>query len=118
MTVRIPVSKFSMKRNQFGMLTKRVLIFMSITVGLVLKAFTEDASNLVDGVLKLIILTEGISVFVNLMSIQKKEEIESQDYLYLIMKLIRRFFDNHFQKILKKYDEKDNNNSKSNNIND
>ena len=110
-TLRIPESKFSMKRFWSGLLAKCVLIFIPITVALVLKAFTEDASNFVDGVLKLIILAEGISVFVNLMSIHKRKEIESQDYLYLIMKMIRRFFDKRFQEILKNNDEENNNNT-------
>lgn len=109
--IRIPETKFSMKRFWSGFLAKCVLILIPVTVALVLKAFTEDASNFVDGVLKLIILSEGISVFVNLMSIHKKEEIESQDYLYLIMKMIRRFFDKRFQEILKNNDEENNNNT-------
>lgn len=99
-TVRIKELKFSLHRFWSGLLAKCVLILIPVTVALVLKAFTEDASNFVDGVLKLIILTEGISVFVNLMSIHKRKEIESQDYLYLIMKMIRRFFDKRFQQIL------------------
>ena len=108
-TVRIKELKFSLHRFWSGLLAKCVLVLIPVTLALVLKAFVNDASNFVDGVLKLIILTEGISVFVNLMSIHKRKEIESQDYLYLIMKMIRRFFDKRFQQILKnKYNDEEN----------
>lgn len=97
--------KFKFKRFWSGIIAKLVLIIVPSVVALVLKVFTDEYRYFLDGTIKLVILTEGISVITNGMSVYKRKEYDNPDYLYVLMKTIRSYFDRQFQKLVDKNDE-------------
>lgn len=101
-TIAIKEYKFKFRTLYSGIMAKLIIILIPCVVALVLKAFTEDYDLFLNGVMKLIILTEGISIITNCMSVYKRENFQNPDYLYLLMKTIRDYFDRKFQQILKK----------------
>lgn len=99
-SIRLKELKFTFSRMWSGFLAKMVLISVPMLVALIGKAFQGDFDLFLSGTIKAIILTEGISVLTNLMSIYKEKHFDNPDYLYQLMKTIRRFFDDKFKKML------------------
>jgi phage-related holin len=81
--------KFTSNRFYLGIMSKFVLLLIPITLALMALGIGYDFTWAVDATLRLIILSEGISIVTNTISIREKKVYENRDYLSIILNWVR-----------------------------
>jgi len=81
--------KFTFKKFYLGIMSKFVLLLIPITLALMALGIGYDFTWAVEAVIRLIILSEGISFFTNIVSIREKKVYENRDYLSIILNWVR-----------------------------
>lgn len=97
-SLTIPTMSFSFKDMYKGLLSKLILILVPITLALAAKAFGGDLVWFVNTVLKVVILSEVISILTNFLSIRKGEEVVNKDYIVILVDNIIQFIDDKIEK--------------------
>lgn len=83
--------KISFKILFFGLTTKSLILLIPMTLALVgkgLKAY--DFTPLVDVVLKILVVSEGLSIFTSMYSIKTKKRVENIDFVTMLLSSIRK----------------------------
>ena len=81
--------KFTLEKFYLGIMSKFVLLLIPITLALMALGIGYDFTWAVEAVMRLIILSEGISFFTNIVSIREKKVYENRDYLSIILNWVR-----------------------------
>jgi phage-related holin len=81
--------QFTFKIFYIGIMSKFVLLLIPITLALMALGIGYDFTWAVEAVIRLIILSEGISFFTNIVSIREKKVYENRDYLSIILNWVR-----------------------------
>jgi phage-related holin len=81
--------KFTFKIFYLGIMSKFVLLLIPITLALIALGLGYDFTWAVEATLRLIILSEGISIVTNTISIREKKVYENRDYLSIILHWVR-----------------------------
>ena len=84
-----------------GILTKFVLLLIPMLVSLTAVGLGYEFKWVIESSLRLIVLSESISIFTNILSVKKREVIQNKDYLSLILTLIRGKLINMFEALAK-----------------
>jgi phage-related holin len=82
--------KFTSNKFYLGIMSKFVLLLIPITLALMALGIGYDFTWAVEATLRLIILSEGISFFTNIVSIREKKVYENRDYLSIILNWVRK----------------------------
>jgi phage-related holin len=82
--------QFTFNKFYVGIMSKFVLLLIPITLALMALGIGFDFTWAVEAVMRLIILSEGISFFTNIVSIRKKKVYENKDYLGIILHWVRK----------------------------
>jgi phage-related holin len=81
--------KFTLEKFYTGIMSKFVLLLIPITLALMALGIGYDFTWAVEATLRLIILSEGISFFTNIVSIRERKVYENRDYLSIILNWVR-----------------------------
>lgn len=90
--LRIKVEKFSFKMLMLGFTMKVVFILIPLVVALIGKGLGYDWKSLVDISLKILIISEGISIFGNAIAIKTKADVKDFDIITRFLKGVRNSF--------------------------
>lgn len=97
-TMAVPALKFTFKELYIGLMTKLIIILIPMTLALVALGLGYDFRFIINSLLKMLIVSEGISIFTNAISVKKRRVVQNKDYLHIILVYIRnvlvKFFDN------------------------
>jgi phage-related holin len=80
---------FAFKALYTGILTKFVLLLIPMLVSLTAMGLGYEFKWVIESALRLIVLSESISVLTNIISIKQRRNIQNKDYLSLILNTIR-----------------------------
>jgi len=97
--------KFSFKKLLWGIITKAVVLIIPMVLALVASAFDFNFKWMVDLVIKIIIVSEGISSFTNILAMKERKNIENTDYVSKLLNSIRKFCINKIEKLLESIDD-------------
>lgn len=89
--LRIDYTKFSFKDLIIGFVIKPALLIFPMTIALIGKGIGYDLSLIVSLSIKLLIVSEGISIISNLISIKTKEETKDFDIITKLLKKTRSY---------------------------
>lgn len=92
---------FSFKALYTGILTKFVLLLIPMLVSLTAMGLGYEFLWVIESALRLIVLSESISVLTNIISIKQRRNIQNKDYLSLILNIIRGWMMSMFDIISK-----------------
>jgi phage-related holin len=92
---------FTFKAFYSGILTKFVLLLIPMLVSLTAMGLGYEFKWVIDSALRLIVLSESISVLTNIISIKQRRNIQNRDYLSLILNIIRGWMMSMFDAISK-----------------
>lgn len=81
--------KFTFKKFYIGIMSKFVLLLIPIMLALMALGIGYDFKWAVEATLRLIILSEGISFFTNVISIKDNKLIKNKDYLSVVLNWVR-----------------------------
>lgn len=90
--LRINYNEFSFKQTVIGFLTKIAILMLPLTLALVMKGLGLQFNLLTVFAIKLLIVSEGISVVSNLISIKTRKEVKDFDLVTRFLKWIRVWF--------------------------
>lgn len=100
--IKINKLKFTFKGLYTGLMTKFIILLIPMTLALMALGLGYDFTWAVEAVLRLIILSEGISIFTNALSIKENKIYENRDYLSVLLHWVRdkltKIFDNTINK--------------------
>jgi phage-related holin len=82
--------QFTFKIFYIGIMSKFVLLLIPITLALMALGIGYDFTWAVEVTLRLIILSEGISIVTNIISVREKKVYENRDYLSIILHWVRK----------------------------
>jgi phage-related holin len=83
--------KVRFKILYFGLTTKTLILLIPMTLALVGKGLkTYDFTPLVDITLKILVVSEGFSVFTSMYVIKTKKEVENIDLISMLLSAIRK----------------------------
>jgi phage-related holin len=88
--VAVDKIKFTFEKFYLGIMSKFVLLLIPITLALMALGIGYDFTWAVEATLRLIILSEGISFFTNIVSIREQKVYENRDYLGIILHWVRK----------------------------
>lgn len=75
----------------FGLTTKLLILLIPMTLALVGKGLkTYDFTPIVDVVLKVLVVSEGISIVTSMYAIKKREKVENIDFVSMLLQSIRK----------------------------
>lgn len=97
---KIPEYKFSTRKLFKGISSKLVLIILPLTILLVGKGLDYDFSMLSESFLKLLVLSEGISIITKVQEFISDKPVEKKDYIHRIIKTIRIKLEALFDKVM------------------
>lgn len=89
--LRINPTKFSFKELLLGFVVKPALLVFPMTIALIGKGIDYNLTILVSLSIKILIVSEGISIISNLISIKTKEETQDFDIITKLLKKTRSF---------------------------
>ncbi len=89
--LRIDYTKFKTRELIVGFVSKIALLILPLSVALIGKGIGYDLRLLVELSLKILIISEGISIITNLIAIKTKEEVADFDIITKFLKKIRDF---------------------------
>lgn len=98
--LRIDYTKFNFKELFLGFVIKPTLLVIPMTIALIGKGIGYDLRLLVSLSIKILIVSEGISIISNLISIKTKEETKDFDIITRLLKKTRLFLMNIANKLL------------------
>jgi len=81
--------EFTFKAFYIGIMTKFIILLIPMTLALMALGLGYDFKWTVDAVLRLIILSEGISILTNTLSIKDNKAYRNKDYLSIILHWVR-----------------------------
>jgi toxin secretion/phage lysis holin len=82
--------KFSFKMLFFGLSTKMLILLIPMTLALVGKGLKYDFTPMVNVVMKVLVVAEGISIFTSMYSIKTKSKVENVDFISMLLNSIRK----------------------------
>ena len=83
--------KVSFKILFFGLSTKMLVLLIPMTLALIGKALKGyDFTPIVNIVLKVLVVAEGISIFTSMYSIKTKQKVENIDFISMLLNSIRK----------------------------
>jgi len=92
---------FTFKAFYSGILTKFVLLLIPMLVSLTAMGLGYEFKWVIESALRLIVLSESISVLTNIISIKQRRNIQNKDYLSIILNIIRGWMMSMFDSISK-----------------
>ncbi|MFK7113478.1 phage holin family protein [Flavobacterium oreochromis] len=95
---------FSFKKLALGFVSKLAILLIPVALALMSKGLNYDFKWFVTIVIDLLIVSDGISIFSNIIAIKTKKEIENFDALTQLLKAIRNLLIRFFKKLLKSLD--------------
>lgn len=90
--VRISKIKFSFKTMLWGIVTKATILTIPMILALVALGLGYDFVWLIDIVLKILVLHEGISIITNMISVRQNKNIINSDIISIMLLKIRQIF--------------------------
>ena len=90
--VRVVKIKFSLKTMLWGILTKATILTIPMILALVALGLGYDFIWLIDIVIKILVLHEGISIITNMISIRQNKDIVNADIVSVMLLKIREVF--------------------------
>ena len=97
--------QFTFKKFYLGIMSKFVLLLIPITLTLMALGIGYDFTWAVEAVMRLIILSEGISIVTNTLSTKDKKVYSNKDYLSIILHWVRDRLIKLFDSTINKKDE-------------
>jgi len=90
--VRVSKIKFSLKMMLWGILTKATILTIPMILALVALGLGYNFIWLIDIVIKILVLHEGISIITNMISIRQNKDIVNADIISVMLLKIREVF--------------------------
>lgn len=109
-SIVIPTMSFSFMEMYKGLLSKVILILIPMVIALAATAFNGDLTWFVNGVIKVVILSEVVSILTNFLSIRKREELRNKDYMVILIERIISQIKKIMDKIFLSFDRHEYNN--------
>jgi len=97
--VRVAKIKFSLKTMLWGILTKATILTIPMILALVALGLGYDFIWLIDIVIKILVLHEGISIITNMISIRQNKNIINADIISVMLLKIREVFTDLVKKL-------------------
>lgn len=82
-------NKVDIKVLLWGIAIKMLLLGIPMTVALMAKALTFDFYYFIVAVMNIIVVSEGISIVTNIISIKTRKEIKNEDYITMLLFAIK-----------------------------
>lgn len=98
--------RFTFKKLLWGIVSKSTILLIPMILALVSLGLGFNFVWLVQIVLKILIVSEGISAITNILSIKEKRNIENTDYISKLLHAIRNFLTKSIDKLFKQINEK------------
>lgn len=73
-----------------GLLVKMVILLIPMVLALVGKGLKYDFTPIVDGVLRVLVASEGLSIFTSMYVIKTKKDVKNFDIITLLLSSIRK----------------------------
>jgi len=89
----------------WGFSTKLLILIIPMVLALVGKGLGYDFTPLVDGVMKVLVLAEGFSIFTSMYVIKTKEKVKNVDVVSMLLSSIRKGFMSTINVLLKKIEK-------------
>jgi phage-related holin len=89
-TIIVDKIKFTFKNFYLGIMSKFVLLLIPITLALMALGIGYDFTWAVEAIIRLIVLSEGISIVTNTISIRENRVLKNKDYLSIILNWVRK----------------------------
>lgn len=90
--LRINYKSFSFRFLMLGLATKLMFILLPLVIALIGKGLGYNFKFLVDISLKILVVSEGISIFSNAIAIRTKKEVKDFDLITRFLKYVRDYF--------------------------
>lgn len=84
--------EFNLRKLVLGIISKLSLLVIPLTIALIGKGLSYDFKVFVDVVLKILIVSDGISILTNILSIRTKREVKNVDIITALLITIRKYF--------------------------
>ena len=91
---------FSFKKMALGFVSKLAVLLIPMALALMSKGLNYDFKWFVTIVMDLLIVSDGISIFSNVIAIKTKQEVENFDAMTRVLKVIRNSLIKLFRKLL------------------
>ncbi|WP_299683452.1 phage holin family protein [uncultured Dokdonia sp.] len=99
---------FSFKKLILGLVSKIAVLLIPMSLALMGKGLNYDFNWFVTLVMDLLIVSDGISIFSNVIAIRTKKEVKNFDALTKLLKTVRSSLIKLFKRFLDTIDEKNN----------
>ncbi|MEP0263801.1 phage holin family protein [Dokdonia sp.] len=99
---------FYFKKLILGFVSKLAVLVIPMSLNLMGKGLNYDFNWFITLVIDLLIVSDGISIFSNVIAIKTKQEVKNFDALTKLLKAIRSSLINLFKRFLDTIDEKNN----------
>lgn len=103
--LRIDYKKFRFQKLLIGFSAKVIFLLLPLVVALIGKGLGYNLNLLVDITIKILIVSEGISIFSNAIAIKTKKEVEDYDIITRFLKYVRSLFIRFAEVIITKKNE-------------
>ncbi|MDI9309233.1 MAG: phage holin family protein [Limnohabitans sp.] len=97
---------FSFKLLVLGFVSKLAILLIPVALALMSKGLNYDFKWFVTVIIDLLIVSDGISIFSNVIAIKTKNEVENFDALTIVLKSSRNMLINFFNNLLKSINSK------------
>ena len=97
---------FSFKLLVLGFVSKLAILLIPVALALMSKGLNYDFKWFVTVIIDLLIVSDGISIFSNVIAIKTKNEVENFDALTIVLKSSRNMLINFFNNLLKSINNK------------
>lgn len=94
--------EFTFRGFYTGLMTKFIILLIPMTLALMALGLGYDFTWAVEAVLRLIILSEGISIFTNALSIKDNRVYKNKDYLSILLHWVRNKLTKIFENTINK----------------
>lgn len=95
--------KFTFRKLMWGFVSKCTVLTIPMILALVSQGVGFDFKWVVVVVLKVLIVSEGISAITNILSIKEKRQIENTDYISKLLHAIRNFYTKKINEFISKF---------------
>lgn len=96
--------RFTFRKLLWGIVSKATILLIPMLLALVSLGLGYDFKWVVQIVLKILIVSEGISSITNILSIKEKKNIENTDYISKLLHSTRNFLKNKLDKLFKNFE--------------
>ena len=100
--------KVSIKILVWGIITKLLLLVIPMTVALIAKGLSFDLTQFVVIIIDIIVVSEGISIITNIISIKTKQQLENTDFITKLLISIKNVLTFAMKKLFKAIDDEKN----------